>query len=235
MIRICFKMVDFPDSPAPKRRILTCLACTFLSLRINFSISMFLLRSSLVVRVRALPPDLGKHMLNTMEPISFTRWMTLCTWWTSNLQGSQLISMLTNRDRFQLQQRWDWIRESVMARHAKEYIPSLCSKITCDNQMMPILYDEALLLMSRSKAHRRSLWRQRMVLARANAVPGSRREQRCINAQCDMRCVWSRDNKWRNEVLGWEEVVVWPPQDLSSGRSPLRWIEMVLYVRGPVA
>lgn len=68
MIRICFKIVDFPDSPAPKSKILTCLACVFLSFRIIFSISRFLFLSSLVERLRPLPPDFGKHMLKTMEP-----------------------------------------------------------------------------------------------------------------------------------------------------------------------
>lgn len=86
-MRICFKMVDFPDSPAPgmgsvkmleeggkgshrpSNRIFTCRAWFFLSLRSSLSISMFFLFSSLVDRCRAFPPPLlvlGKHMLNTM-------------------------------------------------------------------------------------------------------------------------------------------------------------------------
>lgn len=85
MMRICFKIVDFPDSPAPIKRyvrqdsliaqvrkyqprskIFTCLACNFLSLRINLSISRFLFFSSLVDRVRPFPPPFGKQMLKTI-------------------------------------------------------------------------------------------------------------------------------------------------------------------------
>ena len=68
IMRICFKIVDLPDSPAPRSSILTCLACVFLSFRIILSISMFRRVSSAVALPSALALDLGKHMLNTIFP-----------------------------------------------------------------------------------------------------------------------------------------------------------------------
>lgn len=55
------------QSDSPRSRIFTRLESAFLSLRISLSISAFFFLSSLVSRVRELPPAaFGKHILKTM-------------------------------------------------------------------------------------------------------------------------------------------------------------------------